>query len=267
MSLEIITEHEGLVRLSAFASIFIFMALLEIFLPRRKLTTAKSKRWLTNFLIFVLDIVFVRIFMPILPIGIALWSNALKIGLLNWFDISKGWKILIAILVLDVVIYFQHRFFHRLPFFWRFHKVHHTDLDFDVTTGFRFHPVEIIFSLLIKIATVIIVGAPAEAVVLFEIILNGTSLFNHGNVHLPKKLDHYLRKVIVTPDMHRVHHSVIPTETDSNFCFNISLWDHLFGTYTAQPKKGHKGMSIGLNAYQAPEKVSLGRILILPFAK
>jgi sterol desaturase/sphingolipid hydroxylase (fatty acid hydroxylase superfamily) len=173
--------------------------------------------------------------------------------------------VVLSALALDFIIYLQHVMFHAVPAFWRLHMMHHADLDFDVTTGNRFHPIEIILSMVIKTAAIIVLGAPALGVIIFEILLNGTSMFNHGNVRLPLGLDKILRLAVVTPDMHRVHHSVFPFETNSNFGFNFPWWDRLMGTYRAQPSKGHEGMTIGLNQFRDPSRLTLGHILVMPF--
>jgi sterol desaturase/sphingolipid hydroxylase (fatty acid hydroxylase superfamily) len=174
---------------------------------------------------------------------------------------------LLAVVVLDMAIYFQHRLFHAVPVLWRLHRMHHADLDLDVTTGARFHPLEILLSMAIKVAVVIALGAPAVAVVLFEILLNASSMFNHANLRLPLAVDGALRWLIVTPDVHRVHHSVIRAETDSNFGFSLSWWDRLFGTWRAQPEKGHDGMTIGLPVFRNPEQLRLDRMLVQPFLR
>lgn len=257
--------HESTVRLVSFLSMFALVALAEFLFPRRPLTTPKARRWLVNGSIVALDTLVIRLTMPLLPFGMAELAAARGWGVLNLITLPHWTSVLAAFVVLDVVIYLQHRAFHRIPVLWRLHRVHHTDLDLDVSSGTRFHPLEIIISILIKLAVVLLIGAPALAVVLFEIVLNATSLFNHGNVAIPLSVDRWLRLLLVTPDMHRVHHSVIPRETDSNFCFNFPWWDRLMGTYCAQPSAGHDGMQIGLKEFRSSEQLGLLYLLLLPF--
>lgn len=258
-------EHEGLIRLSVFGGMLALMMGLEALLPRRARVQNRVGRWRTNFALSLLNSLLLRYAFPVLAVGAALWTQAQGWDLMPLLELP-GWVELIAtLLLLDLAIYWQHRIFHITPFFWRFHKVHHSDQDIDTLTAIRFHPVEIIFSMLIKIALVIALGATPEAVILFEIILNATALFNHANLKLPLGVDRVLRLVLVTPDMHRTHHSVIQTETDRNFGFNIPLWDRLFGSYCAGPQAGHLGMDIGLSAYRGPETSQLGWSLVLPF--
>jgi len=255
---------EGYIRLGCFIVVFAIMMSWEYFAQRRKQPKGFTVRKLHNINILIFDVLFVRLLLPLLPVGIAMAVTQRELGMLNIVEIPWIINCLISILLLDAVIYFQHRAFHYYPFFWRMHAVHHTDRKLDASTGVRFHPFEIFISVFIKIGAVILLGCTPEAVVLFEIILNATSLFNHANVHIPKEIDTWLRKIIVTPDMHRVHHSIDPTELNRNFGFNFPWWDRLFGTYKAQPKKGHTKMTLGLQQYQ-DEKFSLVRLLGLPF--
>ena len=263
--MSVLVENEALLRLMIFGSIFLIMALLELFRPLRSSVMSKPVRWKTNLSITILDVLLVRLIMPMLPVGAALWAQENGFGLLNMGTPNDFVSMIVTILVLDLIIYTQHVIFHKVPFFWRFHKVHHTDLDFDVSTGFRFHPVEIIFSLFIKMTFVLLIGANPAGVVLFEIILSATSLFNHSNVKLPNTLERWMRYFVVTPDMHRVHHSTLNLETDSNFGFNLPYWDRLFKTYCPQPKEGHLKMTIGLSQYQNPQKLTFSSILFIPF--
>jgi sterol desaturase/sphingolipid hydroxylase (fatty acid hydroxylase superfamily) len=207
----------------------------------------------------------VRLFFPTALAGIALLVQQRGWGLFNQFELPYLLKIIFSVLVLDFVIYLQHIVFHSVPLFWRLHMVHHTDMDIDVTTGVRFHPIEIILSMGIKMIVVVLIGAPAVAVLIFEIILNGTSMFNHGNVRYSQNIDSILRLLVVTPEMHRVHHSTIRWETNSNLGFNFPWWDRLFGTYRDQPAKGHLEMTIGLDQYKEPNKLTLPWLLVLPF--
>ncbi len=263
---------EGLVRLAVFLGIFAAMALFEIAAPRRHLLHRRGARWFTNFSIVVLDSLIIRVLFPAAAVGIAVWADENNIGLYPW-AVAQGvapppWLFGVLVFIfMDLAIWAQHLVFHKVPVFWRFHKVHHSDPDFDVTTAIRFHPVEIVLSMLIKAVLIIILGAPALAIFLFEVVLNGAAMFNHSNVKLPQWFDALLRKAIVTPDMHRVHHSIHRREIDSNYGFNFSIWDRIFRTYRAQPEDGHEGMTIGLKDYQNGEPVRLTWSLWLPFLR
>ena len=234
-------------------------------LPKRERVEPKGRRWLTNWGIVVLDGVIVRLLMPLLPIGLALYLNGKGWGLLNLVDLPGWFSVLIGFVVLDFAIWLQHLLSHIVPVLWRLHQVHHADRDIDVSTALRFHPLEILFSLLFKFAFIAVIGAPALAVFLFEVVLNGAAMFNHANIRLPKGIDRVLRLIVVTPDMHRVHHSVIRSECNSNYGFNLSIWDRLFGTYIAQPQDGHAGMTIGLTPYQSEKPSQFLWSLLLPF--
>jgi sterol desaturase/sphingolipid hydroxylase (fatty acid hydroxylase superfamily) len=258
-------DVELLIRASAFAVVFAAMALWEIAAPRRPPSAGRAPRWPSNVGILLVDILAARILVPTAAVGAALLAAGRGWGLLH----VGGWRLsvaaLIGFLVLDLVIYAQHVAFHKVPVLWRLHRMHHADLDVDVTTGVRFHPFEILISLAIKIATVIVFGIPAVAVLLFEVVLNATAMFNHANVGLPAALDRALRLVLVTPDMHRVHHSVVRRETDSNFGFNLPWWDRLFRTYCDQPAAGHAGMTVGLPIFRDRMELRLDRLLTQPF--
>ena len=260
-----ILEHEPLIRFCFFFGILILMAAWELVAPRRPLTTSKASRWLSNLGIVVMDTLAVRLILSVQAVGLALFVEAHGWGILNNVILPPWMKIILGVLGLDLVIYLQHAMFHALPVFWRLHRMHHTDLDFDVTTGIRFHPLEILLSMGIKMAAVAVLGPSAVAVVLFEVLLNATSMFNHGNVRLPKEIDRVLRLLVVTPEMHRVHHSVVIKEYNSNFGFNFPWWDRLMGTYQAQPTRGHEGMTIGLSQYRDPTRLTFPWLLILPF--
>lgn len=218
----------------------------ELLSPRRNLTQKKLSRWLPNLGLVVFNTVLLRFILPVSAVGFALTAQDNNWGLFNHANISLPWAIVISLVVLDFTIYLQHVSFHFIPVFWRFHKMHHADLDVDVTTGVRFHPVEILISMGIKFAVIAILGAPAVAVLIFEVVLNAMSMFTHGNVYMLTRLDHYLRWFVVSPDMHRIHHSIYVDETNSNYGFHLSLWDRLFQTYKEQPKDGHLNMVIGL---------------------
>ncbi len=255
---------EGTVRLAAFLGILAAVALAELAFPRLP-GVRRRQRWPVNLGIVVLDTLLARLLLPGITVAAAVWAQGQGVGLFHMIDIPFAAAVAVSVVLLDLAIYAQHVIFHKVPVLWRLHRVHHTDLAFDVTTGVRFHPVEILLSLVIKAVLVVALGAPAFAIVLFEIILSSTSLFNHGNLRLPTWLDRAIRTVIVTPDMHRVHHSAIPTETDSNFGFNLSVWDRLFRTYRAQPEKGHEAMTIGLGDFRDIRQLGLWGLLKQPF--
>ncbi len=256
--------HETIARLSAFFGILIIMACWQALAPRRPLKFA-YRRWPANLGIVLLDGLLIRLLMPAGAVGVAAWCGHANFGVMHWLNVPYAWSIIMMVVVLDGIIYAQHVLFHAIRPLWRLHMVHHADQDIDVTTGLRFHPVEILLSMLIKMAAVALLGAPMLAVVLFEIILNGMAMFNHANVRLPLRLDAMLRLILVTPDIHRVHHSIIRTETNSNFGFNLSIWDRIFGSYQAQPRDGHDDMTIGLTQYQMEQSGSLVWMLALPF--
>jgi len=260
-----VMSHEPAVRLGMFLSVFVVMAILELVVPRRQLRAAKGARWFTNLGIMVLGTLVVRVLFPTAAVGMALVAGGRGWGLLNNADLGPVAAIVVSVLILDLFIYLQHVMFHAVPALWRLHMVHHADVDFDVTTGLRFHPLEIVLSMLIKLAAVAVIGPPAVAVIIFEVVLNATAVFNHGNVRLPVAVDRVLRLIVVTPDMHRVHHSVKTPETNSNFGFNLPWWDRLLGTYRGQPEDGHEKMIIGLNRFQDKPRQGLLWLLALPF--
>jgi len=255
--------NEPLIRLTAFFGIFITVAIWEYVSPKRQLVTSKFQRWFINICITILGTALVRGIFPVLAAAFA--ADQTSSGILNQVSLPYALKVFLAVLALDFIIYGQHLMFHSIPLLWRLHMMHHADLDIDVTTGLRFHPLEIMLSMGIKIAAVVIIGPPVLAVIIFEVILNGTSMFNHGNISIPSNVDRLLRLIVVTPDMHRVHHSVIIKETNSNFGFNFPWWDRLFGTYKAQPAAGHDNMTIGLSQFRDEKKLTLLSLLILPF--
>jgi sterol desaturase/sphingolipid hydroxylase (fatty acid hydroxylase superfamily) len=257
---------ETLVRLGFFAAIFFAVALSEKIAPRRMLSKSKMKRWISNMGMEIIDVVVLRLIFPLFPVGIAVICAQRGWGLLNYYQIAPLPSLIIGVAALDFVIYLQHRMFHVVPLCWRVHMVHHTDQDIDVTTALRFHPLEIILSLLIKFAAVAAIGAPPLSVLIFEIMLNGAAMFNHGNVGIPLSFDRMIRMVLVTPDMHRVHHSVIARETNSNYGFSFSWWDKLLGTYIAQPQEGHDQMKIGLAGYHDDRSLKLSAMLLMPFS-
>lgn len=257
-------SHERVIRLGAFAGIFSVMALWEVLAPRRRQIIGRWQRWPSNLGIIVLDSVLVRLILPTAAVGVALFAQSHGWGLFHAWRMPEWFVLMASVLLLDLAIYLQHVMLHAVPLLWRLHRMHHTDLEFDLTTGARFHPLEILLSLVIKLGVIVALGAPAVAVLVFEVVLNVTSMFNHGNVRLPRRLDRVLRWLTVTPDMHRVHHSWYPDETNSNFGFNLSWWDRIFGTYRAQPRDGHTGMTIGINQFREPRELRLDRMLWQP---
>jgi sterol desaturase/sphingolipid hydroxylase (fatty acid hydroxylase superfamily) len=258
-------SSDDVLRLAAFTGALLGMALWELLTPRREQRLARSTRWPSNIAVVVLDTLLVRLLFPIGAIALALLAEARGWGLFNALGLPAWVTVPAGIVLLDLAIYLQHVLFHALPALWRFHRMHHADLEFDVTTGVRFHPVEILLSMAIKLAVVLALGPPAVAVLSFEILLSATSLFNHGNVALPARLDRVLRWLIVTPDMHRVHHSIRARETNSNYGFNLPWWDRLFGTYRAQPEAGHRAMTIGISQFRDPREQRLDHMLTQPF--
>lgn len=256
--------HEQTIRLGAFLSVLVAMMLWELAAPRRRLEIPRLIRWTNNLALVALDTAILRLAFPVLAVGLATMAEAQGWGLFNRLDLPLWLAILASILILDLAIYLQHVLFHAVPGLWRLHRMHHADLDFDATTGLRFHPVEILLSMLIKLAVVGAIGAPAVAVLAFEVILNATALFNHSNIALPQRIDRVLRWLLVTPDMHRVHHSTTPRETNSNYGFSLPWWDRAFGTYIAQPARGHEGMEIGIEQFRTPRDLWLDRMLVQP---
>jgi sterol desaturase/sphingolipid hydroxylase (fatty acid hydroxylase superfamily) len=263
---EFVIRNELSIRLGFFFGIFITVALWELASPRRTLALPRKVRWFSNIGLTVLNSLILRLLFPTAAIGVAIFASEQGIGLLNYYQFSAVFSIVLSLILMDAMIYFQHVIFHAIPAFWRIHRVHHADMDYDLTTGARFHPLEIILSMLFKFITIISLGPPIVAVVIFEIMLNGLAMFNHGNLRLPKNIDALLRKLLVTPDMHRVHHSVREDEANSNFGFNLSIWDRLFGTYIAEPAKGHVDMPIGIQGLRNPHQTNhLPGMLAMPF--
>jgi sterol desaturase/sphingolipid hydroxylase (fatty acid hydroxylase superfamily) len=260
-----IGHHEGAIRLGVFIGIMVLMAIAETWAPRRTLSVARGFRWLNNIALIAVGTGLLRVVFPLLAVAFAGVAQAHGWGLFNQVDAPSWLAVVVSFVALDFVIYLQHRVFHAVPLFWRLHMVHHADPDIDASTGVRFHPFEIVLSMAIKFAAIALLGAPALAVVLFEIVLNATSVFSHANWRLPLGLDRALRMVLVTPDMHRVHHSVKRYETDSNFGFNFSVWDRLCGSYRPQPEAGHETMTIGLSQFQDQRRQGLVWMLLLPF--
>lgn len=260
-----IIDNEVYLRLAGFFGIFVSMAVWELAAPRRALSSPKGIRWTNNLLLTFINSLAVRLIFSGAAVGTALYAEENRIGLFHILGVPAWGAGIASIVLLDLAIYTQHVVFHLVPPLWRLHRMHHTDLDIDVTTGSRFHPVEIIISMGIKMVIVGLLGAPAWSVVAFEVLLNATAMFNHSNISMPLGIDRVLRCFVVTPDMHRVHHSVIIGETNSNYGFNLPWWDRLFRTYHAQPAAGHIGMRIGLANYRERKYLTLPWMLVIPF--
>ncbi len=260
-------EAEPLIRLGVFAAVLAGLMAWEFMAPRRALTVGRGQRWPGNVGVVAIDTVLLRIVFPAAAVGLALVAEDEGWGLFNVIAVPEWIAVVVAIVLLDLIIWAQHLLFHRVPWLWRLHRMHHADLDIDVTTGVRFHPVEILLSMIIKLGAVAALGTPALAVMLFEVLLNATSMFNHSNVRMPAGVDRVLRRILVTPDMHRVHHSIVARETHSNFGFNLPWWDHLFGTYRAQPAAGHEAMTIGIPQFRDPVELRLDRMLTQPLRR
>src|SRR5258707_8748098 len=263
--LEVTLQYEPYIRLGAFGGVFLAMAIWEVAGPRRQQTIGRHVRWPSNFGIVVLDALLVRLIFPTTAVGFALVGDARGWGLFHLVALPTWIAVVVSVVLLDLAIYLQHVLFHAVPALWRLHRMHHADLAFDVTTGLRFHPIEILLSMLLKLAVIAAFGIPAVAVLIFEVLLNATSMFNHGNVRIADKLDLILRWVVVTPDMHRVHHSIQSPETNSNFGFKLSWWDRLFGTYRPEPSAGQEAMTIGIEQFRDPRELRLDRMLVQPF--
>lgn len=256
---------ETTLRIVIFGGVLMLMALLEAILPRRNRAQPRSKRWTTNLAMILVDSAALRVALPVVAIGTAALAIERGWGFFQWVAWPAWLEISLSIIVLDMLIYWQHVATHRIPLLWRLHKVHHSDRDIDVTTGVRFHPIEIVLSMLYKMLCVALIGPAVAAVLIFEVLLNASALFNHANIHLPQSVDRWLRLLVVTPDMHRVHHSANPIETDRNFGFALSIWDRLFGSYQSQPQAGHNEMTIGLSEHQDEQPAGLWWALSLPF--
>ncbi len=263
---EFVMNNEVTIRLSFFLCVFAVMAIWELVAPRRALTVSKTVRWANNLGLVILNSFILRLLFPAAAVGMAAFTSKQGWGIFNYYDVSPVVAVVVSVITMDFIIYLQHVMFHAVPALWRLHRVHHADPDFDVTTGARFHPLEIILSMLIKFAVIAVLGPPVIAVVIFEVLLNATAMFNHSNIQLNTTIDKILRLFVVTPDMHRVHHSVEDDEANSNFGFNLPWWDRLFGTYRDQPRAGHENMTIGIHTYNDPKLVSwLHGMLWLPF--
>lgn len=241
------------------------MALWEMKRPKRVLSQPKGYRWANNLSLVLVNGLVLPLTLPILAVAFAALMQEQQFGLFNWLSLPIALNVLLCVIALDCIIYWQHRLFHRLPILWRLHRVHHADQDIDVTTGARFHFIEIWLSMIIKLAAIALLGAPPLAVLIFEIVLNASAMFNHSNIAISKKIDNAIRALFVTPDMHRVHHSVARNETDSNFGFCLSVWDRIFKSYIAQPKLGHQNMHIGISLFREANEQSFWKMLTQPF--
>lgn len=262
---ELFFEYESYIRLGAFLGIFALLTIWEISTPKRALLELRRFRWFSNIGLIVISSILVRFILPTAAVGVALHVEQDNLGFLNHYDLPFLLQFVLAFVLMDLAIYFQHVMFHALPLFWRFHRVHHSDLDCDITTGLRFHPFEIAISIIFKFIVIISIGAPVLAVVIFEIILNAASMFTHSNIKIPASFEYIVRWFIVTPDMHRIHHSVKENESNSNFGFFISIWDRILGTYTNDPESGHINMKIGLKNFREPKWQNLRWLIYLPF--
>jgi len=264
--IDFIANYEMSIRLAFFFGVIGIIAIWEIISPRRHLNVSKAVRWLNNLGLVALNTVILRFIFPATAVGMAAFAETQNWGLFNYFDLPFWLTLIASIVIMDAAIYIQHVLMHAVPILWRLHRVHHADLDFDVTTGSRFHPIEIVLSMLAKFVVIIVVGPPIVAIIIFEVLLNASSMFNHGNIRILEKIDCVLRLFIVTPDMHRIHHSIEDDEMNSNFGFCLSWWDRLFGTYRNQPRVDHKVMVVGINTLRDNKYCTwLPGMLLLPF--
>lgn len=257
-------NNEPVTRMSVFLGVLVVMALWEIWSPRRRIEIPRVLRWSNNLALVVIDTFVVRLVFPLAAVGLAIMMQEQGWGLFNVVGFPVWIEVILCVVLLDFAIYLQHVVFHHVPVLWRLHRMHHADIAIDVTTGLRFHPLEIVLSMAFKLLLVLVLGPPAIAVLIFEVVLNASALFNHSNIRLPKAVDAILRLIIVTPDMHRVHHSIDPSETNSNYGFNVPWWDRLLGTYIAQPKAGHDDMDIGLELFRARRELWIDRMIMQP---
>ena len=264
---DLILANETLIRLGFFAAMLALVAVWEVVAPRRAPSFSRLTRWPGNLGVVALNAAALRVVFPVAAVGVALSAETRGWGLAQMMELPYWLTVALAVVILDFAIYLQHVMVHAVPLLWRLHRMHHADLDYDVTTGARFHPIEIVLSMAIKLAVITLIGAPALAVVIFEVLLNATAMFNHGNIRLPLAVDRILRWLVVTPDMHRVHHSIVAHETNSNFGFNLPWWDRLMGTYRDQPAAGHQEMVIGIADFRSPDELRLDRMLIQPFRR
>lgn len=263
--MEILIENEQNIRLGIFLSLLVFFALIEFLAPLAKRQEKRTTQWFTNITITIIDTVTMRLVLPVIAVGIAKQAADNGIGLFNVIDIGYWPSFILSLLLLDVLIYGQHVMMHKVPLLWRLHRMHHTELGLDVTTAVRFHPIEIIVSMLIKMAFVYLMGIPVAALIIFEILLNGLALFNHSNIKLASWIEKPLRKLIITPEIHWIHHSEKPNETNSNYGFNLVIWDKIFGTYIDKPTLRYKELRQGLSEFGFSKPQGLIELLISPF--
>jgi sterol desaturase/sphingolipid hydroxylase (fatty acid hydroxylase superfamily) len=264
---DFLLSHEPITRLAVFLTVLLGMAVWEIWSPRRRVEVPRILRWSNNLALVVVDTIVVRLLFPVAAVALALVLEGQGFGLFNLIALPTWIEILLCVVLFDFAIYVQHVVFHHVPVLWRLHRMHHADTEIDVTTGLRFHPLEIVLSMAFKLLLVLVLGPPAVAVLLFEVVLNASALFNHSNIRLPKPVDAVLRLIIVTPDMHRVHHSIDPHETNSNYGFNVPWWDRLLGTYIAQPKAGHDDMLIGIEMFRSRRDLWIDRMILQPLRR
>lgn len=264
---EFFLSHEPVTRMSVFLTVLLVMAIWEVWSPRRRVEVPRLLRWSNNLALIVVDSIAVRLLFPLAAVGLALTMQAKGWGLFNVIGLPVWLEVLFSVVLLDFAIYLQHVVFHHVPVLWRLHRMHHADIEIDVTTGLRFHPLEIVLSMAFKLLLVLVLGPAAIAVLIFEVVLNASALFNHSNIRLPKPVDAVLRLIIVTPDMHRVHHSIDPKETNSNYGFNVPWWDRLLGTYIAQPKAGHDDMLIGIELFRARRELWVDLMILQPLRR
>ena len=260
-----LTLNEGLIRLLFFLAFIIIFMIYEQFFPFYKRSSKFFSRWIVNFLFVAIDTLALRIFFPILAVGMAYLCEERGLGILNNLSFPFWVSLFISILLLDLGIWFQHFLFHKYNIFWRFHKIHHSDEELDFSTGFRFHPVEILISMVFKFIYILIIGPSALMIIIYEIILNGSSIFNHSNIIIPRHFELFLRKLIVTPSMHRIHHSIEEKETNSNFGFNLSIWDKIFGTYLQNSRRQEKDLVLGLEEFYKMKKKGIISLIVNPF--
>jgi len=262
--MEFLINYQHIIRPSVFVALFFLFALAETRLPLSQRKTSRLRQWSTNICLAIINSLFLKLLVPLLAVGVALYANEHKVGLFNQLDLPYFVGVILSLLLLDLLIYAQHLLFHKVPFLWRLHRMHHTEIGLDVSSALRFHPIEMILSMLIKMSFVLLMGVPIEAVIIFEILLNGFALFNHSNLKLPSALDKLLRKLIVTPEVHWIHHSPISQETNSNYGFNLIIWDKIFSTYIDKPQIGYKQMQQGLYEFGLNKSLTLSQLLILP---
>ena len=263
--MDLLIEYEQTIRMSVFIGLLVLLSGLEFLSPLAKRQTARPRQWFTNVAIVLIDNVTLKVLFPMLAAGVAAYAAQNTFGLFNLIDLNNWLTIILSLLLLDLLIYFQHVIMHKIPMFWRLHRMHHTELGLDVTSAIRFHPIEIIISMLIKMLFVLLMGIPVVAVIIFEILLNGLALFNHSNIKLPAPIEKILRLFIITPEIHWIHHSEIPFETNSNYGFNLCLWDRIFSTYIDKPTKDYPEMRQGLNEFGFEKSLTLPELLISPF--